>query len=507
MQKRRMAKAGEVYAYYIKRLKKYCAYQIIHVDKEDICYLSLDYLASEPPDADSLASLQPYHLESFRHHHSIEKSLIANTPVPRDYIYIGECDLKSNDKCSLYSADWPRGNSYLREEHWKGFGKKYTNAYKKYINSGDFVNLHGQMIKKNLDGLEDSLYAILTEKDTLDLFPCITSASITGYSKKLEHWLCETPLLTTIDLKEAGVEILDLSRTHLDHLELNLTGVTTLKLPSSVEWLKIYGDINENLQIDDSCCKENIDFVIVLDNTPIKRYGLKNVKIDSLLLGNCNVLDMALLAKHFPEIEELIMYGNPGNIVNFQAIENLHNLAYITCSNLFGYTASDMESLQTLPNLCEIDFESIPKEAGTYLKKFWKNKLDKMSVTRLRDDGWLQENLHNPLRHWDDSEFVPKAAYKSALKCYKETKKKLLSATTKTEAEQLVIKYTQHFNILNEKYNEFIETDEREDIFMAMEQLYDECILHGTSEAIEEKNAFISLEEIWDIMDNERDDW
>lgn len=343
------------------------------------------------------------------------------------------------------------------------------------------------MFKKNIDILQDDLYVNLTEKDTPDLFPCITSASVTGYSKKLEHWLCETPLLTTIYLKEAGVEILDLSKSHLDHLELNVTGVTTLKLPSSVEWLKIYGDINENLLIDDSCCKENIDFVMVLDNTPIKRYGLKNVKIDSLLLGNCKMLDMALIAKHFPEIEELIMYGNPGNIINFQAIENLHNLVSITCSNLFGYTASDMESLQKLPNLSELDFDSIPKEAGTYLKKYLKNKLDKISVTRLRDNNWLQENLHNPLRHWDGSEFVPKAAYKSAIKCYKE--------------------YTQHFNALNEKYNEFIETEEREDIFLVMEQLYEECILHSAGETMDEKNVIISLEEIWNIMDNEREDW
>lgn len=506
MQKKQ-AKAGEVYAYFIKRLKKYCAYQIISVDKESICYLSLDYLSPELPKTDSLDSLQPYHLDSFCHHHGIEKSLIANTPVPRDYIYIGTCNLKSNNKCSGYTAVWPKGNSFIREERWKKFDKDTIHAYKKYVNSGDFVNLHGQMFKKNIHILKDNLYVNLTEKDTLDLFPCITSASVTGYSKKLEHWLCESPLLTTIYLKEAGVEILDLSKSHLDHLELNVTGVTTLKLPSSVEWLKIYGDINEDLQIDDSCCKENIDFVMVLDNTPIKRYGLKNVKIDSLLLGNCNVLDMALIVKFFPEIEELIMYGNPGNIINFQAIENLHNLSIITCTNLFGYTASDMESLQKLPNLSELDFDSIPKEAGTYLKKYLKNKLDKISVTRLRDNNWLQENLHNPLRHWDGSEFVPKAAYKSAIKCYKETRRKLLLDNTKTQIEETVKKYTQHFNALNEKYNEFIETEEREDIFLVMEQLYEECILHSASETMDEKNVIISLEEIWNIMDNEREDW
>ena len=60
-------------------------------------------------------------------------------------------------------------------------------------------------------------------------------------------------------------------------------------------------------------------------------------------------------------------------------------------------------------------------EAGLYLKKYWKGKLDRLSVTHLRDDGWLKDNLKNPLRHWDGKEFIPGGAYRSARKCYKDT--------------------------------------------------------------------------------------
>ena len=46
-------------------------------------------------------------------------------------------------------------------------------AYKKYSNSGDFVSIHGRMFRKNTGGLRDDLYQCLTEKDTLEEFPCI----------------------------------------------------------------------------------------------------------------------------------------------------------------------------------------------------------------------------------------------------------------------------------------------------------------------------------------------
>ncbi len=47
--KRRTAKLGEVYAFYVEMLEKYGACQILAVDSKSICYVLLDYLEDGLP--------------------------------------------------------------------------------------------------------------------------------------------------------------------------------------------------------------------------------------------------------------------------------------------------------------------------------------------------------------------------------------------------------------------------------------------------------------------------
>lgn len=145
---KRNPQAGEVYAYYIECLGKYGACQVIAVEPKSICYVSLDYLEVAPPGEDMLEDLKPYYWESYRYHHQMVKSRIDKFPVPRDYLLIGRCGLKTDSVCNSYSWKWPMGEDYFYEERWKALDEKTRAAYKKYINSGDFVTVHGQMFKK-----------------------------------------------------------------------------------------------------------------------------------------------------------------------------------------------------------------------------------------------------------------------------------------------------------------------------------------------------------------------
>lgn len=110
--KQRTAKPGEVYSFYVEMLGKYGACQILAVDGKSICYVLLDYLENDLPGKDILERLQPYHRESFRYHHQMIKTGIENTPVPRDYRYIGQCGLKSSPVWDSYSWKWPTGEDY-----------------------------------------------------------------------------------------------------------------------------------------------------------------------------------------------------------------------------------------------------------------------------------------------------------------------------------------------------------------------------------------------------------
>lgn len=481
----RTAKPGEIYAFYVDMLGRYGACQILKADREGICYVLLDYLGAAPPEADMLEGLELYHQESFRHHHTIVKTRIDNTPVPRDYRYIGSCGLKCNPQCSTYSWKWPAGEDYYYEERWRAFDGNARAAYKKYINSGDNVCVHGRMFRKNTGGLRDELYRCLNGEDTLDDFPCITYAEVEGYSEKLEKWLRTAPLLKTLRLKNAGVEVLDLGKVSLDHLELDMGGIRRLVLPGTVRSLSMYGEAHPELQVDDSLCSGKIDLYLSLRKASLQRFGMERVRIRELGLDDIAELDMEQVLGQFPEVESLHITGKPGCVTHMEAVGGL----------------------QGLDELRELDFDSVPREAGLYLKKRWKGKLDRLCIAHLRDGEWLKENLENPLCHWDGNEFIPRAAYQSARKCYKDTKKLLCQTVDRAGIEEAVSRYTEHFNKLNRRYGEFIETQEREDIFMSMQKLYEECVLQGERGQADEKAAPMTLSEIWDMMDEVREDW
>lgn len=505
--RQRAAKPGEVYAFYAEMSGKYGACQILAADERSVCYVLLDYLEDVLPGEDILECLKPYHREAFRYHHQIVKAGIENTPVPRDYRYIGRCELKSSPVWNSYSWKWPAGEDYYYEERWRSFDESARAAYKKYINSGDFVSVHGRMFKKNTGGLREELYQCLTETDTLEEFPCITYAELQGYSEKLEKLISTAPLLRTLRLKKAGVEVLDLGKTCLDDLELDMSGIRRLVLPKNIRSLKLYGELQPALRIDDSLCGGKLRLEISLKKALPQRYGLQKMQVHRLRLTDIGELDMEQAAGQFPEAEYISMSGSPGIVTHMRAAGKLSGLRSLSCKDLFGYGAKDIEALEGLHELRELDFDSAPREAGLYLKKHWKGRLDRLSVAHLRNEGWLRDNLKNPLRHWDGSEFIPKAAYRSARKCYQDTKKQLLEAADRREIEEAVRRYTRHFNKLNDRYEAFIETEEREDIFAAMQRLYEECILHGDCGQADETAAPLTLAQVWNVMEQERESW
>lgn len=81
---------------------------------------------------------------------------------------------------------------------------------------------------------------------------------------------------------------------------------------------------------------------------------------------------------------------------------------------------------------------------------------------------------------------------------YKKTKKQLEQAGTREEAAAAAKEYGLCFNRLNRQYGQFIETDEREDLFLVLEQLYEELL--------KDKNL-MDLDEFLGILDEIRDEW
>lgn len=511
--KKKLPKSGEIYVYYIEELEKYGALQILKVEDKSVCYVSLDCLTDHLPRKEEALGWKPMYWERYSYHHRMDIGIIERTPVPPLYQCLGEFSLVT-DKSSkdYFGRKWPDGSAYISEIRWKSFDEDVTAAYKKYVNSGEDVVIHGKTFPKRLYILGDDLYRHLNENDSLEQFPCIYVARVEGFSQKLLKLIKTAPLLTRLELKDPGVSVLDLRGTGLEDMELDITGVKRLYLPERVRRLVLYGNIASELVIDDSACDEKqppVFMRVSLKNAQISRFDMQKLRVKKLVLHDILEINVAEVAKCFPNLEELHMKGCPGIIKNMKMLGRLEELQVLSLEDLFGFGMEFLEEIGQLPMLRDLSCGSIPKDVGMEIKRQLKGKIDILSVTKLRDEDWLKENLNNPLRHWDGSEFIPSAAYKKAFQCYKDTKRQLLEAVNRQEILHIVQEYTEQFNRLNEKYEEFIETEEREDIFAAMKQLYEDCLLKRfpDGDIVSKNNLNITLEEIYEAMDKVRGDW
>lgn len=511
--KKKLPKSGEIYIYYIEELEKYGALQILKVEGKSVCYVSLDCLTDHLPQKEEALGWKPLYWERYRHHHRMDIGLVELTPFPPSYQYLGEFPLVTEKSSKdFFGRRWPDGSAYVLEIRWKSFNEEATAAYKKYVNSGEDVVIHGKTFPKRLDVLRDDLNRHLNEQDSLEQFPCMNVARVEGFSQKLLMLIKTAPLLTRLELKKPGVSVLDLRGAGLDDMELDITGVKRLYLPERVRRLVLYGNIEPELIIDDSACDEKqppIFLRISLKKAQVSHFGMQKLRVKELVLYDILEIDVTEAAKCFPNLKELRMKGCPGIVKNMKMLGRLEELQTLSLEELFGFGMEFLEGIGQMPVLRDLSCESIPKDVGMEIKRQWKEKIDILSVTKLRDEDWLKENMDNPLRHWDGSEFIPSAAYKKAFQCYKDTKRQLLEAVNRQEILHIVQAYTKQFNRLNEKYEEFIETEEREDIFVAMKQLYEDCLLKRLPEGdiVSENSLNITLEEIYDAMDEVRGDW
>ena len=94
-------------------------------------------------------------------------------------------------------------------------------------------------------------------------------------------------------------------------------------------------------------------------------------------------------------------------------------------------------------------------------------------ITGLRSEEWLAENLDNPLRDWDGRQHISPAKFHKAVAQYKTTRRAVLAAINAHESdlksylEKLGREFGEAFNRLA-RSDDFIETEEREELFLAL---------------------------------------
>ena len=301
----------------------------------------------------------------------------------------------------------------------------------------------------------------------LKALPCLSTLICERWHPDLLEFLRENPFIDEVTLLSHGQRTLDLRGTSIRKLMLDMTGLEELWLCEGTEQLLFQNKGPDNCAIHASEDGSGLTLQFIGEYHPHTElpnlWGLHGTQLKDF--------DLTGLATVHPHLKELRLWGEPGNLRNFFAVREFHELTNLSTYDLFGFGSADIPTPDLMPELRWFWMTSLPETAAKVAKQLWNSKpgID-LRISKPRKPEWLAQNLDNPFRGWDGAEYIPASAAKKAANQYRKTRSQLMKLAAEpgedaqAQALDAVTAYTQTFNKMR-----FIETEERDEIYMALQ--------------------------------------
>jgi hypothetical protein len=225
----------------------------------------------------------------------------------------------------------------------------------------------------------------------------------------------------------------------------------------------------------------------------LSREGEPRLDILQLNVDRIEQLDCQPLVLRFPNLVELQLDGDLGTLQNADQLNRLNALRWLLLTDLFGMTAADALQPASSPELELLWLHSVPKEYADASKARWRNEIRNgtdLAITSPREPDWLAENRDNPLREWDGRRHISKAVFTKSVAQYTLTRRAVQASLAhrldEDELHQIGRDFGEAFNRLDSR-RDFIETEEREDLFAALARIAHE--MAGASDVDTVKRA------------------
>jgi hypothetical protein len=205
----------------------------------------------------------------------------------------------------------------------------------------------------------------------------------------------------------------------------------------------------------------------------------------SVSITDVDSLDGGDVVALFPNVARLSLSGNLGAFSSSARLNRLPNLKTLFINNLFGMSASDCLLVTAVPTMEMLGLHSVPAEYAAAMKKAWTAEIPNgtfVEITSPRKPSWVAENRNNPLREWDGRAHISAVRYRKSVVQYKATRRAVLAelavSTDDTDGSRFVElgrHFGEAFNQLDGTRNPFIETEEREELFKALNAIVDDA--------------------------------
>lgn len=470
------AKTGDVYCCYNKYLEQYTAVQVVKVDgKKDknAILLTIDWVGDAPMTEQDLSQIKPLYPDYLHWDKGLHLTNVGSD-VPGNYTLVGNCEPLTDESANSYS-DWGRcAYTIYSQIMWERVAEEKRTAFKAASKSDEKVMLAGQEMPLSTSRFDDSDFAIETINE-LSVLPCLTALYCQRWYDGLHEYLQNFPFISKLHLSGHEQKILDVRKSHLRTLSVDLTGVEAIYLNDDLEELVLLSTAPDDCYIStkDNGRNLQIDF-----HATVKRYP-SLTKLTALHCRSIEEIDLVELVKFYPNLEELRLFGKPGIIKNLAHLTEFKEIQRFSTMDLYGFSADDIPQPEKMEKLYWFWMSHLPEDAAKAIRQLYKKRKSQgldLRIQKSHKPEWMAQNLDNPFRSWGEQENIPQIVFKKAIRLYKNMHRQMLllagsdEKSISKQVTDLVIRYTIMFNKMDRDRG-FIKTAEREDISAALAQL------------------------------------
>ena len=224
--------------------------------------------------------------------------------------------------------------------------------------------------------------------------PASPTSSASGGTRICLEFLRENPFLDELTLLSHGQRALDLRRTSVRKLMLDMTGLEELWLGEETEQLLFQNKGPDACTIHAAGNGSGLTLQFIGEYRPHPElpnlWGLHGIRLEEF--------DLTGLPVVHPSLKELRLWGAPGNLRHFSAVAQFRELTDLSTFDLFGFDAADTPTPEQMPNLHWFWMTSLPEDAAKAAKQLWKGKpgMD-LRITKPRKPEWLARIPGQPL--------------------------------------------------------------------------------------------------------------
>ncbi|WP_413372223.1 hypothetical protein [Paenibacillus taichungensis] len=477
---------GDIYCVYVGNLQQYAACQVTGLketgskgSRQLAAILQLDWTGDQPPDETELLDMKPLSCNYYFWKGDWDHSFVQAV-IPPHYVLAGNRAPLVTEETRSYSSGWQIGESLYRQRQWDAIDESRREHFKQAAEDYSVIPLGDAMVGKNTSILRNFRPTSAEDVAALVQFPCLTHIEMHGYTEGIIPFLEQNPFIYELHIHEHGQSALDLSKTQLTKLVLDMNRLNSLTLHSRIDFLSFMGDVPPDLHVN--AYEDGQRMTLSVASTVPQVIALS--RLGGLHVREITELDLQPVVHTYPELTELRLWGKPGNVSNIQLIQQLTSLKTISLNDLFGFKGEDFPGPEQFPELSTLSLTSLPSDAAKSIKANYKKaaqtRID-LEIGKPRKPEWLSENLSNPFRDWDGRDHIKAAHAKRAAKTYKQHLKEIRKISQNMSDLDLIQKqlmllvevYTETFNQMEAKAN-FIDTIEREEIYNALVELLDQ---------------------------------